>query len=222
MKLCWGPLRKWEGHLSAPTVSCIPLVRQHALRQALNGHFTSLMTVFTTSPISCFLYQMCPSLPETWAREIAHIPIYYPLLFLSLYCPAYHPKSGFSISCFCVPPFSKRAFLYLESFLNSSVCSHSYAQNIAFKHKLFKKRPENTDYCQPWEKKVTLNILCLNTLPLASAAGLRCGTRLQRPLICSIGYYVLTLTSATSLPNTVFWEGTQAAVSWAIGHWLLP
>lgn len=72
------------------------------------------------------------------------------------------------------------------------------------------------------EKKVTLNILCLNTLPLASAAGLRHGTRFQRPLICSVGYYVLTLISTTSLPNTVFWAGAQAAPSQAIAHRLLP
>jgi len=55
-KLCCRPLCKREGQLSVPTAPSIPPVGQRAPGQALNEHFASLPTVFTTSPIPCFLY----------------------------------------------------------------------------------------------------------------------------------------------------------------------
>lgn len=99
---------------------------------------------------------------------------------------------------------SPKAYFYACSCFLIALSAASLMHKTEHLNKLFKKCPENTDYCRPWGKKVTLNILCLHTPPLASAAGLRHGARFQRPLICSIGYYELRLISTTSLPSTVF------------------
>lgn len=208
-----GPLHRKKDAFPFSSDSMLhPQVRHKCTLRISHDNFTTYLT-------ASFLYCMYPFLTETWTREIAQFPVYFSLLFLSLYWPVYHPKLVSSISRFSVPPPSERAFLYLASFLNSSVSNHWCTRNI---------RCLNTNYSR-WVQKIptivrlgwktTLHTLCLSTIPLASAGSWRHdpGSHLT-PMTCSSGHYVLTLTSNTGLLSSVFWASTQAAPSQAISQ----
>lgn len=185
----WGPLHRKKDTFPSGSGSMLhPQVRHKCTLRISHNNFTAY-------PTASFLYCMCPFLTETWAREIAQFPVYFSLLFLSLYWPVYHPKLVSSISCFSVPPFSERALLDLALFLNSSVSNHSCTLNI---------RCLNINYSR-WAPKIPIitrlgGKTILHTLYHSSGICQQLDPGLHlTPITCSSGHLVLTLTSNTGL-----------------------